>query len=88
MPFNPIEEVKVALKCQGFYPAVKVSWELLPTPAVVPSHAEEDSENHIDEHDEIDGDLDDSDSDEEMIITEELPVGEFDQDEELENNEY
>ena len=31
MPFDPIKEVRCALAHQGFYPAVKVSAELLPT---------------------------------------------------------
>jgi len=37
MPFDPLAEVKVALRNEGHYPTVRVSQDLLPTPATATS---------------------------------------------------
>ena len=67
MPFNPLEEVKSALTNEGYYPTVRVSKDLLPTP---PTRASSSSDDAVvlDDAGEVAGQSDD-DVNEERSIT-------------------
>ena len=78
MPFNPIEEIKLALEHGGFYPSIKVSEELLPSPTVKSSVSSDptdeiDEEAHAelleDMHSDMHNDLVDSEDEEDIDDT-------------------
>ena len=75
LPFNLIEEVRKTLHNQGYYPSVKVSGELLPTP---PDNDEGSGADPVDEEsDDVDLiDSEDEGSDEDRSVAGSLSDGE------------